>query len=164
MYFSNAPPNEPAPKTIEYDTYVPGLITWLANKLSSGASQLYRTQFGLGVIDWRVICTIASEGSISAARICQIVGLDKAAVSRSFALLEERALLEVHEVAGRTRHARLTQSGWEVHDAILALAMARQERLLKGFSEEERATLVKLLHRLLAQVPYVNAFDPGSKR
>ncbi len=145
---------------LDAERYVPGLITWLANKLSAGASQLYRKRFGLGVIDWRVLATIGSEGGATGARICQVVGLDKAAVSRSFALMEARGLIVVPKPGGRARAAELTEAGWEVHDRILALALARQARLLETLSDAERDLLVGLLHRLLQQVPYVNAFDP----
>jgi len=136
------------------------LVTWLANKLSAGASQLYRKRFDLGVIDWRVLATIGSEGGATGARICQVVGLDKAAVSRSFAVLEARGLIVVPKPGGRARAAELTQAGRAIHDAILALALARQSRLLEPFTDAERDLLVGLLHRLLQQVPYVNAFDP----
>ncbi len=146
--------------TLDAERYVPGLVTWLANKLSAGASQLYRKRFDLGVIDWRVLATIGSEGGATGARICQVVGLDKAAVSRSFAVLEARGLIEVPNPGGRARTAELTQAGRAIHDQILVLALARQERLLETLTEEERDQVVRLLHRLLQQVGYVNAFDP----
>jgi DNA-binding MarR family transcriptional regulator len=156
-------PMRPAPATLDAPSYVPGLITWLANKLSAGASQLYRKQFDLGVIDWRVLATIASEtvgneAGATGARICQVVGLDKAAVSRSFGVLTRRGLIRLGKTAGRARLAELTPAGRAVHDAILQLALARQARLLEGFSDEERRLMVTYLHRLLDQVAYVNAF------
>jgi DNA-binding MarR family transcriptional regulator len=92
------------------------------------------------------------------ARICQVVGLDKAAVSRSFGVLTRRGLIRLGKTAGRARLAELTPAGRAVHDAILQLALARQARLLEGFSDEERRLMVTYLHRLLDQVAYVNAF------
>ena len=40
---------------LDLDRYVPGLLLWLSNKMSSSASSLYRARFDLGVADWRVL-------------------------------------------------------------------------------------------------------------
>ncbi len=154
-------PQRPGPgsaRCLDLDNYVPGLVTWLANKLSAGASKLYRERHGLGVIDWRVMSTIGAEDGCTAARICQVVGLDKGAVSRSLALLSARGLVEV---AGRAKPLRMTKAGRDVHDAILDLALAREARLLAGLSPAEVAELVRLLHILLGKVPETNS-DPDS--
>jgi DNA-binding MarR family transcriptional regulator len=142
-----------SPRCLDLDNYVPGLVTWLANKLSAGASKLYRERHGLGVIDWRVMSTLAAVEGSNAARICQVVGLDKGAVSRSLALLSARGLVEVN---GRAKPLRLTEAGRAVHDAILDLALAREARLLAGLSAAETAELVRMLHILLGKVPETN--------
>lgn len=144
----------PTARSLDFETYVPGLVTWLANKLSAGASKLYRERHGLGVIDWRVLASIAAEDGCTAARICQSVGLDKGAVSRSFALLSARGLVET---AGRSKPARLTAAGREIHDAILDLALAREAKLLEGLSAAETAELVRILHILLGKIPEANS-------
>lgn len=146
-----------AGRCLDLEAYVPGLVTWLANKLSAGASKLYRERFGLGIIDWRVLSSIAAEDGCTAVRICQVVGLDKAAVSRSFAQLGERGLIRLDPVRARARPARLTPAGRKVHDAILDLALERQARLLDSLSQAEVAELVRLLHVLLGKVPDANS-------
>ncbi len=154
-------PHRPGPDSVrclDLDNYVPGLVTWLANKLSAGASKLYRERHGLGVIDWRVMSTIVAEEGCTAAQICQLVGLDKGAVSRSLALLTARGLVET---CGRAKPPRLTEAGRKVHDSILDLALAREARLLAGLSAAEIAELVRILHILLGKVPDTNAaMDP----
>ena len=40
---------------LDLDRYVPGLLLWLSNKMSSSASSLYRARFDLDVADWRVL-------------------------------------------------------------------------------------------------------------
>ena len=135
--------------------YVPGLVSWLANKLSAGASRLYRERHGLGVIDWRVLAAIAGEDGFTAAQICRIVGIDKAAVSRSIALLGARGLLEVLG-QGRARPARITAAGRAIHDSILDLALEQQACLLGDLSPTEIAELVRMLHILIGRLPSVN--------
>ena len=143
-----------AGRSLDLDNYVPGLVTWLANKLSAGSSKLYRERHGLGVIDWRVLSTVAAENGCTAARVCQLIGLDKGAVSRSFALLSARGLVVM---GGRAKPAQLTPAGRNVHDALLDLALAREAKLLSALTPAETAELIRLLHILLGKVPDTNA-------
>src|SRR2546428_8744455 len=78
---------------LDLDRYVPGLLLWLSNKMSASASKLYRRQFDLGVTDWRVLAYIEIYPWSNGAQVCALIGLDKAAVSRSFSLLESRGIL-----------------------------------------------------------------------
>jgi hypothetical protein len=56
-----------------------GAITMsLSNKLSSGASQEYRVRFGLGVVEWRVLCQLAAP--ISRAQLGSTRGRSAAAL------------------------------------------------------------------------------------
>jgi DNA-binding MarR family transcriptional regulator len=148
-------PGLDSPRCLDLDNYVPGLVTWLSNRLSAGSSKLYRERHGLGVIEWRVMASICAEEGCTAVRICQVVGLDKGAVSRSLALLTARGLVEA---SGRAKPLCLTPAGRDVHDSILDLALAREHRLLAGLSAAEIAEFVRVLHILLGKVPETNAF------
>lgn len=144
---------------IEVERYVPGLLTWLSNKLSAGASGLYLARFGVGVIEWRVMVTVAVEPRISGHRVSQVVGLDKAAVSRGIARLDRAGYLE-WSGGGRFRLAALSPSGWRLHDRIVPVALERERQLLHGLSAAEQDVLIGLLRRLLANLPRVNAYLP----
>lgn len=69
--------------SLDLDRYVPGLVVWVSNKLAASASQLYRRLFDLGVTDWRVLAYIELYPWSTGAQVCELIGLDKAAVSRS---------------------------------------------------------------------------------
>ena len=141
------------------DRYVPAFLTFLANKLSSGASSLYRERFGIGVVDWRIMALLAIEPWITAARICSVIGLDKASASRSVQLLEAKGLVQVRPGMGRGKpqELALTEAGDALHDRILAVALERERRLLACLSQEEVETLIDLLARLHQNLPAVNA-------
>lgn len=62
-------PDEPHPKVVDLDRYVPAYLTWIANKLSRGASQYYLNAFGVGIETWRCLVLLAVEGSISAQQV-----------------------------------------------------------------------------------------------
>ena len=68
---------------LDLDNYVPAYLTYLVGKISSSASATYRPKFGIGITDWRIMALLATEPWISAGRVCDVIGLDKAAVSRS---------------------------------------------------------------------------------
>lgn len=142
--------------------YVPGLITFLANKLATGASQCYRKHFGIGVVEWRMLSMLAVEDGITANRICQVIGLDKSAVSRSLQALEAAGHVssQVDPQDARRNAVSLTASGRELHDRVLKVALERERRLLGDLSPEEVDTLIELLGRLHGQVAHVNEYDP----
>ena len=42
-------PSAPATQVVDLDRYVPAFLTWIANKLSRGASQHYLSVFDVGI-------------------------------------------------------------------------------------------------------------------
>ena len=145
--------------TLDLERYVPALLSLLSNRLSAAASRECRAVSGLGYTDWRVMAQIAVSPRSSAVRLCLHTGLDKAAVSRSFAALAAGGLLRL-ESSGRDRKATLSPAGERTHAGLLALAMQREQRLLAGFSEHDAATLRRLLQRLAANLPAVDTARP----
>ncbi|WP_424138281.1 MarR family winged helix-turn-helix transcriptional regulator [Roseomonas chloroacetimidivorans] len=129
----------------------------MTNRMSSGASRLYRERFDLGITDWRVLAYLGVEPKGTNAAICQLIGLDKAAVSRSVAVLEEKKLIRSTPVSGRTVELAITPKGRRVYEQILVLALAREEALLSGFTAEERQLVIRFLHRFLDNIPLMNA-------
>jgi DNA-binding MarR family transcriptional regulator len=142
--------------------YVPYFLTAISNTWSRSSSRLYLERFGIGVTEWRVMSQLAIEPGIPAQRICEVIALDKGAVSRSAA-----ALVAAGHVAERpdTRDARrqlleLTASGYGLHDQLIALATAREQLMLEGFSPQERAQLLDFLRRMQARLPALREFVP----
>ena len=143
---------------LDIEHYVPGLLTFLANKLSRGASAIYRREFHLGINDWRVMALLALEVQTVAGRIALLLGVDKSVVSRSLASLERRGLVSIDEptATARARMVRLTDPGRALHDRMIEVALERERRLLACLSTEERQSLVNMLGRLHASLPEVN--------
>jgi DNA-binding MarR family transcriptional regulator len=143
--------------TLDLDRYVPGLLVWVSNKLSASASQLYRSLHGLGVTDWRVLAYIELYPWSTGAQVCELIGLDKAAVSRSFGFLEGLGLLQSRPSGLRKIEYAVTPEGHRVYEEVLVIALAREEALLGGFSTQERSALIGYLHRMLANLQAVDA-------
>jgi DNA-binding MarR family transcriptional regulator len=154
-------PDETAMR-LDLERYVPGLLTFLANKLSRGASVLYRKHFGVGIIEWRVMALLAIEPGITAARVCHVIGLDKAPASRALSGLRQRGLVveERDTRDQRRRLARLTPAGVALHDRIIEVALERERLLLGCLEAAERDALIALLNRLHANLDAVKRADP----
>lgn len=152
----------PEPTQLNLGRYVPAIINLLANKLATGASQCYRKHFGIGVVEWRLLAMLKVEDNITANRMCQAIGLDKSAVSRSLQLLEKAGYVgsQVDSQDARRNTVSLTAEGLALHDRVLKVALERERRLLGDLSAEEVDTLINLLGRLQAQVTHVNEYDP----
>ncbi|NQD55660.1 winged helix-turn-helix transcriptional regulator [Pseudomonas sp. CM25] len=142
--------------------YVPALINFLSNKLATGASICYRKHFGVGVVEWRMLSMLAVDDGITANRICQVIGLDKSAVSRALQGLESAGSIHTTPDPDDKRRVTisLTNQGKQLHDRVLKVALERERRLLEGLSAEEVDVLVGLLNRLNKQISYVNDYDP----
>ncbi len=144
---------------LNLDNYVPAYLTYLVGKISNSASAIYRPQFGVGITDWRIMALLATEPWISAGRICDVIGLDKAAVSRSVRGMKAAGIVDLQRSGDdRVRQAiALTRKGLKLHDRIVKISLARERQLLRGFSATERELLINFLSRMHAQVVDTNA-------
>jgi DNA-binding MarR family transcriptional regulator len=146
---------------IDLDAYIPAYLTQVGNKWARSSSHLYMRRFGIGINEFRVMVMVAIEPGINASRMCAIVGMDKAAIGRSIQSLEEKGILRVVPDAkdGRSRCVTLTDKGWEVHEEMRDLALAREKLLVSGFSPAEVLALISLLDRLRKNLAKVRAAD-----
>ena len=162
-------PDDDEPPVIDLDRYVPAFLTWIANKLSRGASQHYLATFDVGIETWRCLVLLAIEGSISAQQVSRIIGMDKASVSRCFKNMQARGLITVGLDAddGRLRIATLTKKGRALHDRIHGVALERERAFLSVLDDDERDTLIRMLKRLHENLPAVDrclfASKPGKQ-
>jgi len=144
---------------VDLDNYAPAYLSWIANKLSSGASQAYLAAFDVGIESWRVLVLLAIEGSISAQKACGVIGMDKASMSRCFKSMQERGFIKLalDPQDGRARIATLTPAGRAIHDQIRDIAMERERAFMSVLTSAERKVLLDLLRRLHENLPAVEA-------
>ncbi|MCF4010002.1 MAG: MarR family transcriptional regulator [Paraglaciecola sp.] len=148
---------------LDLERYLPAIVTYLANKLSSGASVCYRKHFGVGVAEWRLLALLKVEQNITANRMSQVIGLDKAAVSRALQSLLERKAVTYQKDSndGRSVLVTLTPEGVLLHDQILDVALQREALLLEDLEPEEINQLITLLQKIKKRITAVNAYEPS---
>lgn len=90
---------------------------------------------------------------LTAAQLCEICDLDKAAVSRSLTEMEQRGLLERDTTAGAYRaKLRLTSTGREAADYVRKKACTAVEAAGKNLSDGDRAVLYTALESIAGQL------------
>jgi DNA-binding MarR family transcriptional regulator len=148
---------------LDLDHYTVAYLVWTANKLSRGASYNYLKVFGVGVETWRCLVLLAIHDSIAAQQISQVMGMDKASVSRCFKIMQAKGLIlmGLDATDGRVRIATLTSKGRALHDQILEMALERERALLSVLSESDRETLLRLLKRVHENLPAVETATAG---
>jgi DNA-binding MarR family transcriptional regulator len=134
-------------RVIDINTYIPYFLSSVNNALSSGASAQYLRDYGIGIVDWRVISMLAIEPGIPASRICSVVSLDKGATSRSLAKLAEVGMVtfETFENDPRRRKWTLSEAGYDIHDTILAAALERERKLIAGVDPDDLEAFLRVI-------------------
>lgn len=144
-------------QVVDIDTYIPFFLSTINNALSRGASQVYRDKYGIGIVEWRVISMLAIEANIPAVRICEVISTDKGQVSRALVSLAQAALVSSEVVSAdvRKKKWKLTEKGYDLHDQILAVALAREGALIDGCTPEDIEAflrVVRLMGRNVATI------------
>lgn len=142
-------------EVLDLDRYIPFLISAIGNKWSRSSSKIYLELFGIGVTEWRIMAMLAIEPKITAYRICQVIGLDKAAASRALRTLEKDGHVRSwqEDPQNHRKLVELTESGRDMHRRIIQVAHRREAVLVSDLSPEEVEHLAELLRRLLKRVP-----------
>ena len=138
------------PNQLDLNRYVPALLAFIDNKLSAHAAKLYKDQFNTTLTEFRILTMLAVEPNINAQRIIELIGLDKAGVSRTIKQLHEKALLIVTPDPQDLRSKTLlrTASGQALYDEVLIAAQEREQKLLAEFNHMEIENLIYLLNKL----------------
>lgn len=121
----------------------------LAGRLVTTATSTYG-RLGLGSIGAKVLLALESD-PIKAVTVCQLVGVDRAAVSRTVQALATAGLISRTE--GRGAYLSLTDKGAELCRAIKAVTYEREARLFEGFSPDELDLLIGYLRRMALNMP-----------
>ena len=123
------------------------LLNFASNRFTRLTAREYQSRFGIGAMDWRMLVMLTREPGSTVSHSGRVIGIDKAAVSRSLRRLEALGLAAPDGAQGTRWH--LSAKGAALHEEILEVALARQKRLLKGMSAEEVAVFTGCLGRFL---------------
>ena len=148
-----AVPQEQEHAVLELERFVPYQLSLLSNVVSQEIAEAYSERFGLAVTEWRVIAVLGRFPGLSAAGVAERSAMDKVAVSRAVARLLERELLkrDIHGDDRRRSVLTLSEAGYSVYDEVAPMTLTCERHLLQPLSEEERATLSRLIDKLAGE-------------
>ncbi len=154
-------PERPSPvalrdgaRYLDIQRYAPFLLNAVNGAWQRKTAAIYRAEYGLGIVDWRVISMLMIEPGITAHRICEAIRLDKAAVSRALKQLQTKGYLafEASPSDERKRYWRLTEEGRVIHDDILAVALACEAEMVAGVESEDMRAFLRVMSRFLSNL------------
>lgn len=148
-------------KVINLENYCTYFFIVTANRLSRGASAIYREKFGLGVVEWRCMVMLALQDCVSAARISEVSSINKSLVSRSLAKLEKLKYVEDYyqSTKRKPRLLQFTTAGRDVYNQMLELTLLREKKFRKGLSIEETRELLRMLKILFNNADELDQID-----
>jgi len=143
---------------LDIESYIPYLLVAVNNSLTRGASQYYIKNFGIGIVEWRVLAMLAIEPGIRASRICEVISLDKAATSRALQQLKKKNYLKYNnDKSGKQRlDWWLNGRGYELHDQILKVALERERQLITGAEPKDIEAYLRVMRLMLNNVSEIS--------
>ena len=160
-------PRKPAPAgaehaPLELERFLPYQLSILSNTVSQAIANDYQRRYDLSMTEWRVMAVLARFHGLSAREVAERTAMDKVAVSRALAGLVEagRVHRETHGNDKRRSVLSLTEAGWLIHDDVAPMARAHERELLTKLDESERQWLMRILDKLLEDVP---GMKPGER-
>ena len=160
-------PRKPAPAgaehaPLELERFLPYQLSILSNTVSQAIANDYQRRYDLSMTEWRVMAVLARFHGLSAREVAERTAMDKVAVSRALAGLVEagRVHRETHGNDKRRSVLSLTEAGWLIHDDVAPMARAHERELLAKLDESERQWLMRILDKLLEDVP---GMKPGER-
>jgi len=147
-------------------TFLPYRLSRLATQVSKALAGVYAQRFALSISQWRILATLQGEPGLTARDVAVRAALDKVAVSRAVAALDERGLLRREPLSGDGRASRLllSRKGNALFRRIAPLALRWEEEFLTPLSPDERGEFRRLLAKLEASVPGAAPHDSATRR
>ncbi|MBU3700512.1 MAG: MarR family transcriptional regulator [Acidimicrobiia bacterium] len=101
-----------------------------------------------------ILRTLADDGDLPMGRLARRCSMDPAAANRQVRALVDAGLVErvTDPDDARLAVARLTPAGRRTHDRIVALRTEQMTDVLADWSDHDRAELVRLVDRLVADL------------
>jgi len=138
-------------EVIDIEHYVPFFLNAVGSAWQRKTSAIYRRDVGFGIGEWRVMSMLNIEPGITAMRICEVLRLDKAAVSRSLQMLEQAGLVRYESLPtdSRRRWWSLSDQGLAVHSRVLGIALACERQMMAGIAPQDKAVFLKVMKQML---------------
>jgi DNA-binding MarR family transcriptional regulator len=134
--------------------FLPYQLSITSNAVSDLIARAYRGKFALKIPEWRLMAVLGEQASATQRELVAATAMDKVTVNRASKALEDRGLIgRAPNVAdGRSHHLALTETGRELYDQIVPLALSVEEELEQILGSGEAKALEHMLAQLRTRV------------
>ena len=134
--------------------FLPYLMAVTSAAVSRRIANQYEAASGLRIPEWRVMAVLGDGGAMTQRDLVGETLMDKVAVNRACKALEERDLIRrsPNALDGRSHHLELTDTGREMYDRVMDIALESECEIYSVLDDAERAQLKALLTRLRERV------------
>jgi DNA-binding MarR family transcriptional regulator len=131
--------------------FLPYQLSITSNAVSDLIARAYRGRFALKIPEWRVMAVLGEVASATQRELCEATAMDKVTVNRASKALEDRLLIgrAPNAADGRSHHLALTETGRELYEQIVPMALSVEAELL---GSAEAKALEAMLTKLRARV------------
>jgi DNA-binding MarR family transcriptional regulator len=136
--------------TFALDSFLPYRLALLSSLVSGSIQKLYASEFDISIPEWRLVAILGSDGPMTANDIRQRAAMDKVQVSRAAAKLLNAGHIrkQVHPDDKRRATLSLSDSGLEIYNQIVPMALEREAHLSSTLTRQEKENLIHLLEKL----------------
>lgn len=141
------------------EKFLPYRLAILSHTVSNSIATVYAERFGLTIPEWRVIVILGRYPGLSAVEVAERTLMDKVAVSRAVTKLIKNGRIDRQFADADRRRSilNLSEKGLQVLEEISPLALGIEDMLLDGMSDDDIATLNRVMDRLLEKARYIGA-------
>jgi DNA-binding MarR family transcriptional regulator len=151
-------PASRAELVIDFDRYVPTVLSSLVAKLRANANAFFPQAYGVSLAEWRILSFLREHEPASAYDIWTKASLDKAVVSRETTSLKKKGLIKLTPVKGSARHRteiRLSPAGIALLDRSFDEILRRHDNLTAGLDEKSVQTFLRVVEHLEHRIPHM---------
>jgi len=140
-----------AKQQLKLAEFLPYQLSITSNAISDLIARAYRGRFALKIPEWRLMAVLGEVSSATQRQLVAATAMDKVTVNRASKALEDRGLIgrAPNAADGRSHHLALTDTGRELYDQIVPLALSVEAELVNS---DEAKALEAMLARLRARV------------
>lgn len=139
---------------LSVDDFLTTVTSRAANALRRSITVPYADRHGLSVSEWRLLSVLTEAREMSFADLVVASVSDKAMVSRTLRLLQERGWVEVEHQGSNPRWkqivCRITPAGRALHRKVMPQARRAQAAMIRRMSAQERVVVYRALKMLRA--------------
>lgn len=128
---------------LRLDDWLPYQCSVITNRVSSMLARMYSEEFGIGVMEWRLLANLGSFSPMSAKELSESTAMDQVSVTRALTSLVEKKLVS-RRVDGKDRRKvvlRLTKAGADAYERVMPLAQAIEQELTSALTPQELDTV-----------------------